>query len=71
MKRGWKVISGTGHQRFLAELPSGYDDTMRYLTPFELSEFILLLDSGISNNNMNSVFCVNVSSCLLPGYVLN
>jgi hypothetical protein len=50
MRRGWKVISGTGHKQFLEGLPSGLTDTVRYLTPFEQEEFYLLLKSDILLN---------------------
>lgn len=39
MRRGWKVLSGTVHEQFLAELPDGLTNTVRYLTPFEREEF--------------------------------
>jgi hypothetical protein len=47
MNRGWKVISGTGHERFLAALPSGYTNSVRYLIPLDRSEFNMLMESGI------------------------
>ena len=47
MQRGWKVISGTGHEQFLAELPSGFMNSVRYLTPLGTKEFDLLMDSSI------------------------
>lgn len=49
MKRGWKVLSGTGHQQFLKEVPSGLTDAVRYLIPFDYREFTLLMNSGIIN----------------------
>lgn len=47
MKRGWKVISGTGHEQFLAALPSGYANSVQYLTPLPSDEFNELMKSDI------------------------
>jgi hypothetical protein len=47
MSRGWKVLSGTGHERFLGELPSGLTGSVMHLIPLENAEFNKLLESGI------------------------
>jgi len=47
MECGWKVISGTGHEQFLAALPSGFANSVQHLTPLPNDEFNILMMSDI------------------------
>ncbi|KAJ1501638.1 hypothetical protein HMI54_009811 [Coelomomyces lativittatus] len=43
MKRGWKLISGTGHAQFLNSIPNGLEPYVIHIEPWESSEFRSLL----------------------------
>lgn len=56
MLRGWKVISGTGHERFLLALPSGLMNLVVYITPLDVLEFNLMMDSSIFKSYFLSLY---------------
>jgi len=44
MRRGWKLISGTGHEKFLANLQSGIEKCVRRLCPYDMISFNTLIE---------------------------
>jgi hypothetical protein len=43
LERGWKLISGTGHARFVSRIPNGLESYQSSLVPWSEEEFIYLL----------------------------
>lgn len=45
LEHGWKLISGTGHSKFISAIPSGLQTYVKRFQPYSTQEFMQLLQS--------------------------
>jgi len=70
-KRGFKLLSGTGHQEYMLNAPQGTIANTYYLTPWEISDFLNFIRIQSWPEKLQNILSNEAALKLFPNLLMN